>query len=197
MDRLSPVGPLALITLLGACSGETKTEKPTQPAPSRVDAVVAAPKKAVSTEGFCDSNPKKPFAMPPLDGAAPAAATTWRWVNVWATWCGPCVEEMPRVAGWEAKLNAEGTPMDLEFLSVDATADDVTKFRSAHPDAPQGSRLQNLDQLSPWLASIGLDDNAVLPLQLFVNPAGELACVRMGAVSDDDYEIVKAVLNGR
>ena len=105
--------------------------------------------------------------------------------------------KMPRVAAWEAKLNAEGTPMDLEFLSVDATADDVTKFRSAHPDAPQGSRLQNLDQLSPWLASIGLDDNAVLPLQLFVNPAGELACVRMGAVSDDDYEIVKAVLNGR
>ena len=185
-----------LTLILLACSGDS-TAPPPPPPSSRVEAVAAAPKKDVATGEFCEANPGSTFEWPDLDSDAPANADSWTWVNVWATWCGPCVEEMPRVAAWEAKLNAEGTPMDLEFLSVDATADDVTKFKSAHPNAPDGSRLQNLDQLSPWLASIGLDDNAVLPLQLFVNPAGELACVRMGAVSDDDYEIVKAVLNGR
>lgn len=197
MDRLSPVGPLALLSLLAACGGEPKTEKPTQPAPSRVDAVVAAPKKAVSTAGFCDSNPNKAFALPPLDGEAPAPTNRWRWVNVWATWCGPCVEEMPRIAAWEKKLNAESTPVDLQFLSVDASAAEVAKYRAEHTDAPDGPRIQDLEHLSPWLASIGLDDNAAVPLQLFVNPAGDLTCVRMGALSDDDYEIVRAVLSGR
>lgn len=197
MDRLQTVTLLSAGLLLGACSGDDSAKKPPPPAPSRVDAVVAAPKKAVSTAGFCDSNPNKPFALPELDGAAPATSTGWRWVNVWATWCGPCVEEMPRLAGWETKLNAESTPVDLQFLSVDATAEDVTKFKGSHPGMPDGPRIRDLSLLSPWLASVGLDDTAVLPLHLFVNPQGNLTCVRMGAVSDADYDIVKAVLNGQ
>lgn len=196
MDRLPPV--IAMVALLAACDGGEQTaSKPPPPAPSRVDAVVAAPKKQVNTAEFCDSRPNKPFAMPALDGAAPTAGSGWRWVNVWATWCGPCVEEMPLIAGWETKLQGEGTNVDLQFMSVDASAEDVTKFKASHPTAPDGSRIQSLDLLSPWLKSVGLDDTAVLPLHLFVNPSGDLTCVRMGSVGDADYDTVKAVLSGQ
>lgn len=190
MDRLP------LVILLAACSGG---EKPAAPAtaPSRVDAVAAAPKKEASTGDFCESRPNLPFAFPELDSPVPGTGTGWRWVNVWATWCAPCIEEMPRLAAWEQKLSADGAPVDVQFLSVDAAAEDVTKFRATHPTTPESVRIKDLSLLSPWLKSVGQDDSAVLPLHLFVNPEGNIACTRMGAVNDTDYAVVKAVLSGK
>jgi len=162
-----------------------------------VESVAAPPKKAVDTNAFCEARPKLPFAYPELDGPVPGNGTGWRWVNVWATWCGPCVEEMPRVAQWEQKLNADGAPVDVQFLSVDASADDITKFRGQHANTPDSAHIKDLSLLSPWLKSVGLDDTAVLPLHLFVSPDGNIACSRMGSVGDADYEVVKAVLQGQ
>ena len=28
------------------------------------------------------------------DGGASPSASAWTWLNLWATWCTPCVEEM-------------------------------------------------------------------------------------------------------
>ncbi len=191
MDRLSLVA-----FLLVACEGGSKPTAPAT-APSRVDAVTAAPKKEATTAEFCEARPNRTFAFPLLDSPAPGTGTGWRWVNVWATWCGPCIEEMPRISAWEQKLTADGAPVDLQFLSVDATAEDVTKFRETHPTTPESVRIQSLDLLAPWLESVGLDASAVLPLHLFVSPEGNLSCVRMGAVNDADYDVVKAVLSGK
>lgn len=189
MDRLSPVITLVLL----ACSGEAS--KPATPPPSRVDAVAAAPKKEADPAQFCEERPDKPWAWPELDGPAPEGGK-WRWVNVWATWCGPCVEEMPRLAKWEGKLNAEGSAVDVQFLSVDDTAEKVTTFRASNPAIPEGVRMKDAANLSPWLASIGLDDTAVLPIHLFVDPNDKIACVRMGAVNDGEYDVIKKVLAG-
>lgn len=191
MDRLS------LVILLAACDGGSSSTTPTTTAPKRVDAIVAAPKKEVSTAEFCEARPNRTFAYPMLDGPVPGNGSGWRWINVWATWCGPCVEEMPRVAAWEQKLSGDGAPVDVQFLSVDATADDVVKFRATHPDTPESARIQDLELLAPWLESVGLDSSAVLPLHLFVSPENNISCVRMGAVGDADYEVVKAVLSGK
>lgn len=188
MDRLP------LVVLLAACEGGSKPAPVA--APSRVDAVAAAPMKEVSTAEFCEARPNRPFAFPELDTPVPGTGTGWRWVNVWATWCAPCVEEMPRIATWEQRLNGDGVPVDVQFLSVDATLDDVTKFRASHPEIPESVRMKELSSLSPWLSSVGLDDTAVLPLHLFVSPEGNISCVRMGAVNDPDYAVVKAVLKG-
>ena len=191
MDRL----PLVVL-FLAACEGGEN--KPPPPPATRFDAVAAAPTKEANTAEFCEARPNKPFAFPELDGPAPAPPLSgWRWINVWATWCGPCVEEMPLISSWETKLSAEGAQVDLQFLSVDDTADKVTTFRGTHPSTPESARIKSLDLLSPWLGSVGLDDSAVLPLHLFVNPKGDLTCVRMGSVGDADYEVVKAVLSGK
>jgi thiol-disulfide isomerase/thioredoxin len=189
---------IALLALL-ACSGG-EPQKPAEPLPSRFDAVAAAPKKATSVDDFCEQRPapeaSKLFALPALDGPPMAKGNGWTWINLWATWCEPCVEEMPMLVKWQARLAKAGIDVTLQFLSVDAKAEDVTKWRGSHPDAPPSMRFAQSSDLATWLGSVGLDANAVIPVHLFVDPQDRVRCVRMGSVSEPEFEAVEQVLKG-
>lgn len=187
---------MTLLTLF-ACGGETT---PAVPPPSRFDAVAAAPKRETSVEEFCEVRASPPdaklFALPTLDGPPMARGAGWTWVNVWATWCAPCIEEMPLLARWHERLGKEGVDVALHFLSVDARAEDVTRWREKNTSAPPSMRLADLGALNAWLESVGLDASAVLPLHLFVDAEQKVRCVRMGSVSEPEYAAVKQVLSG-
>jgi thiol-disulfide isomerase/thioredoxin len=206
MDRLPALRLLALVALLAGCppgAGESGAgAAPASVPPSRVDAVAAAPKKETSLDEFCDvraeSAAARTFAWPELDAQgppAPAASGAWTWVNVWATWCVPCLEEMPLLAAWESKLQADLGPGAVRFLSVDETAEQVATFRGKHPGIPDGPRIRGLDLLEPWLLGNGLDKSAVLPIHLFLDAQQRIRCVRMGAVAEKDYGVVKRLLS--
>lgn len=196
MDRLSPVMPLALL-LLSACDGGTEATPPT--ANPRFQAVEAVPVKDRSLDEFCehhdDAASAKTWSWPELDTPAPAAAT-WSWVNVWATWCGPCVAEMPMLVRWKDRLHGDGTDIDLQFLSVDANPTDMTRWASTHTEAKSSIRIKDYGLLAGFLASTGLDASAVIPLHYFIDPDKKIRCVRMGAVEEADYKTVQRVLKG-
>jgi thiol-disulfide isomerase/thioredoxin len=191
------VGTVALLGL-AACGGDGGAPAPT-PA-RRGDGVVAAPQKQVDLGEFCEQHPEpaaaKTLVWPTLDEARPARATGWSWVNVWATWCGPCIEEMPRLERWKSRLAAEGMDVALHFLSVDAKAEDVRLFHERNPASPTGVRMAKFEDLEGWLAQIGLDATSVLPIHLFVDPGERIRCVRMGSVGETDYDTVKRVFAG-
>jgi hypothetical protein len=190
---------ITILSLIACSDGESAAPTPTPP-PSRVDAVAAAPKKQTSSDDLCEvksaAADAKLFALPTLDGPPMAKGAGWTWLNVWATWCEPCVEEMPMLVQWQARLAKEGVDVALQFLSVDAKAEDVTTWRGAHPLAPPSMRLGDSSQLAAWLTSVGLDASAVIPIHLFVDPDQKVRCVRMGAVSEPEYGAIKAVLQG-
>ena len=193
MDRLPAL--IALATLLGC--GDTST--PAAPLPSRTASVAATPAPEVSLGDFCDVRPgadAAKFDWPALEAPGDTATEGWGWVNVWATWCAPCIEEMPRIEAWEAKLRTEVGAGNVVFLSADADAADVTKFRAKHADAPASVRIADFDALEPWLKSIGLDASAVLPIHVFLDGEDAIRCIRMGPVKDEDYPLVHRLVAG-
>lgn len=193
MDRLSA---LIIVALVGC---DAKPAAP--PAPRTDGARVAASAAPKGEDAFCDFHPGReqapPFRWPQLaDGAPPAEVKSWRWVNVWATWCKPCLEEMPRLVAWQKKLAAGGTPVELTFVAVD-DADAVAAFRKDHPDAPPSLRVAGLGELADWLKAFGIGDGAItLPLHLFVAPDHTLRCGRSGGVGDKHYAAVARQLSG-
>jgi thiol-disulfide isomerase/thioredoxin len=193
MDRLSIV--IALV-VLGGCGDDT-TVTP-EPATRRSEAVPARHEDPAAR--FCDvSAPEgagRPLALPHTDGAA-IGESGWRWLNVWATWCHPCLEEMPTLRGWPARLAADGARVTLSFLSVDATADALTAYRAANADAPESARLDDAGGLPALLASLGLDAGATIPIHVLVDPSGHVRCARTGSIAERDYETLRDIVRAR
>lgn len=79
--------------------------------------------------------PAPDFYLPTLDPDRPVRLSDYRGkkvlLNFWATWCAPCVREVPDLAAVHAELLAGGK--EFEMLSV--TADDpatVRRFAAEH-----------------------------------------------------------------
>lgn len=201
MDRLYA---LMFVAALGsACeSKEPAADEPkAEPASkSRVNAVQATKAKAEDPADFCDvykgAEEAVAFDYPSMEGTPPKVKEGWTWVNIWATWCVPCLEEMPRLAKWEEELEDEGLG-NVVFISADNTAEILTNFAEKHPDLPgvTGPRLDDFKNLTPWLETYGLG-NAALPVHIFVDPANKVRCVRAGGVSDNDRATVEGILGG-
>jgi thiol-disulfide isomerase/thioredoxin len=171
--------------------------------PSRVNASKTQARQGATPEAFCDAyfppgkGPALKWpAMAPGPGAATPANAGWRWINVWATWCKPCIEEMPRLRGWREKLTTAGKPFELAFVSVDESDAEVAAFRKAHPDAPPSMRLAEPGKYLPWFHDLGLPGEPPIPVHFVVDPSGQVRCARAGGVREQDYAVIEKLLGG-
>lgn len=206
--RTLPAAALVLAALaLGGCpSGEPAAGgKPV----GRTAAV--KPKKAAGpvndTGGFCEATwpaGKRPFAWPPErplpDGTTPdraLATDRWTWVNVWATWCRPCVEEMGLMARWTRGLEKDGKPIDLQLLTIDKETDGALLAERIAKGVPGAVRwIRSEADWEGFLDLLGVDRTSAIPIHALVDPEGNLRCVRVGAISGQDYAAVKAIVSG-
>jgi thiol-disulfide isomerase/thioredoxin len=187
---------LALLLLL-ACDAKGASS----PAPQgRVVAVAAAKVEQGSAE-FCDVAPPAAsaptFKLPPVEGDASFATRGPRWINVWATWCPPCIEELPLLRLLQARFATSGAPVSLVLISVDAAADEVSKFEQDHPEVGGTLRVTDPAALEPWLTSLGLDRGATLPVHVFVDANDRVTCARTGAIRATDEPRIRQLLSAR
>jgi len=191
--------------LAAAAGGACEDRKPAAGGdpPSRVNASKTTARKGATPEEFCsayfppDKGPA--FQWPAMaGGAAPPApaAAGWRWINVWATWCKPCVEEMPRLRAWREKLAAAGKPFELAFVSIDESDAEVAEFRKLHPDTPPSTRVADPSKSPEWFRALGLGGDSRIPVHFFVDPTNHVRCGREGSVGEKDYAVIEKLLGG-
>jgi thiol-disulfide isomerase/thioredoxin len=188
---------LLIFTLSIALSACDKSDAP-QPQASRVIAVTTKAKPQDSLAEFCDvsaiGGQKRQFRLPETTGVRKQTANSFRWVNIWATWCKPCIEEMPMLVQWQKRLKDEGVVFDLEFVSVDETFDTANAFLKKHSQLPRSLHLKDPDALPSWIEQMGLDSAAGLPIHVFIDPKAEIRCVRAAAITPGDYATVARLL---
>jgi thiol-disulfide isomerase/thioredoxin len=89
-------------------------------------------------------------------------------VNVWATWCIPCKNEMPELESMRSRLAERG--IDLVGVSVDteedAPVDEYAKARVTYP-------IYRLDPAE--MGRLYTSDEVTVPLSLLVGPDGRMA----------------------
>lgn len=160
----------------------------------RTNAVKSSESRDTLVAELCDAQPRAQFEPPKLaNGAAFPTTKGWHWINVWATWCKPCVEEMPRLAAWQKAWSREGVAVQLSFLSADTDPAAIEAFVADHPEARGSLQVADVEEAKVWLASLGVDRMS-LPVHLFVDAQGKVQCVRSSSVEDADERLVRALL---
>ena len=158
--------------------GELCTSKPDRPAPKTAPKAVGAP------DG-------QPPGLP-----LPFGVGKWVWVNLWAAWCAPCKEEMPRITAWQKKLAEKGVSLEVAFVSMDDDERQLHRFIESQP--PGGVRasywLPEGEPRYAFLKEIGVSEKVSLPVQALVAPSGQTACVIEGAVEESDYPALAALV---
>jgi thiol-disulfide isomerase/thioredoxin len=102
----------------------------------------------------------------------------WLLVNLWATWCAPCIKEMPSLGRLQAKL---GTALTVVAISEDRNgAKAVEPFLATHAIA---SPAIGLDPSSGMVGALHVEG---LPTSLLIDPQGRIVAKLEGAAEWDE-----------
>jgi thiol-disulfide isomerase/thioredoxin len=114
------------------------------------------------------------------DGAAKSLrdlAGHWVLVNLWATWCGPCIKEMPSLDRMQAKL---GSALDVVAVSEDRNgAKAVDPFLAK---LPVKNLTVGLDPTNALTAALHVEG---LPTSLLIDPKGDIVAKLEGGAAWD------------
>jgi peroxiredoxin len=117
-----------------------------------------------------------------------------RLINIWATWCGPCVTEFPEFIS----INRMYRRRDFEFISI--SADDPTKKDKVLKflQQQQASNINYLfasDDKYKLIEAIDPKWQGALPYTILVEPGGKIVYGKQGPI--DPEEIKRMIVDHR
>ncbi|HEY0333862.1 MAG TPA: TlpA disulfide reductase family protein [Stenotrophomonas sp.] len=187
---------VALLLALSACqrppepvaapSGPdtAQTAQPVQPA-----SPPAPPKPAAAVREQTAEHPS--LQLPTVTGEAyDLAAHRGKWVvvNFWATWCAPCLKEMPELSALHAmRNNVEVVGLAYEDIEVA----EMQAFLKAHPVAYPIAIVDTYQPPQDFAVPRGL------PMSYLIGPDGKVVKQFLGPVQAHDIEAAIAEAGGK
>ena len=182
--RLPMLPILALSLLLSACrqepppvAGQAAEPVAVAPTPAADPAPPAAP------PGVIETTAEQPRLLAPtVDGGLfDLAAHRGRWVvvNFWATWCAPCLKEMPELSA----LHVMREQVEVVGLAYeDIGLEEMRAFLAEHPVAYPIVIVDPMDPPRAFATPRGL------PITYLIAPDGKLARQFLGPVTAHELE---------
>ena len=132
----------------------------------------------------------------PFGGGEERALPTGRgqavWLNLWASWCAPCLEELGEITRRAGELRAAS--VEVVALAVDGVGEDdgdpaaaEERLRALGFRFPAGRATEEIlslcQNLHGWVVPV--HRTLPLPTSFLIEPGGELAAIYTGRVSVD------------
>ncbi len=103
-------------------------------------------------------------------------------INVWASWCGPCIEEMPELQRYSDTQGERGVQV------IGLALDDAQSVRAFLQRVPVRYPIL-LDTPGPADASVRLGNRrGVLPYSVLIGPDGRILRQRLGPFSSGELD---------
>lgn len=102
-------------------------------------------------------------------------------LNIWATWCGPCVREMPSIARLAESPRLKGKNIEFICVSVDDSIDAPRQFVKGK-DWPM--TVLHASSLPPMFLTEGI------PATFILSPEGDLVSTTLGGREWDAENVI-------
>ena len=187
MNRLAPIALLAVVVVSG-CGSKQETTAASAPVPAAAAGQQTAPNVTEAVAGAEVGSMMPAYSAKYLDGAKLDLAAEHGHVvflNLWATWCGPCRYEIPELQALHDKYAPKGFKVigvSLDESGVAAVKEFAAAQKMTYPIAidPEG-RLSTVLQTS------------VVPTSVLIDRSGRIVWKRFGVVSTSDETLTSAL----
>ena len=106
-------------------------------------------------------------------------------VNFWATWCAPCMKEMPSLDRLKKKINK-----NFDVIAVSVDRDGVKKVK----DFFNENKITNLGKYFDIKNSLAKEMNLIgLPTSFFINKKGDLIGYFQGDLEWDNNTVIEFI----
>jgi thiol-disulfide isomerase/thioredoxin len=103
-------------------------------------------------------------------------------LNIWATWCGPCVGEMPSIARLAETPRLKDKSIEFVCVSTDDSPDPVRRFVK---DKNWPMTILRTQSLPPVFTTSGI------PATFVIAPSGRIVAAEVGASDWDNPQVVE------
>ena len=189
MSSMKPLALLAAALMLSACGDKTPAPAPVAGPEAAAPVASAEPAATPAVRDVTADYPS--LKMPTVDGGSyDLAAHRGQWVvvNFWATWCSPCLKEMPELSALHA-MREHVKMVGLAYDDIEPA--ELKAFMKQHPVAYPVVQVDTFDPPADFATPRGL------PTTYLIAPDGKVAKQFLGPVTAREIEAAITAAGGK
>lgn len=189
MSSMKPLALLAAALMLSACGDKTPAPAPVAGPEAAAPVASAEPAATPAVRDVTADYPS--LKMPTVDGGSyDLAAHRGQWVvvNFWATWCSPCLKEMPELSALHA-MREHVKVVGLAYDDIEPA--ELKAFMKQHPVAYPVVQVDTFDPPADFATPRGL------PTTYLIAPDGKVAKQFLGPVTAREIEAAITAAGGK